>query len=57
MSGTEPCEDHVWVSIGITSRDGAVCRIWECERCRAWTAEPFESDGEIAWDDTWLSER
>jgi hypothetical protein len=57
MSGIERCETHVWASVGITARDGVVCRIWECEQCQVWTAEPFAPEREIAWDETWLSER
>ena len=57
MSGEKLCETHVWASVGVTSREGNVCRIWECERCPAWTAEPFDSELQIPWDETWLSER
>ncbi|WP_254838622.1 hypothetical protein [Natronomonas marina] len=57
MSGEEICETHVWASLGVVSRQGAVRRIWECERCPVWTAEPFDPDHELSWDDTWLSER
>jgi hypothetical protein len=56
MSGEESCETHVWASVGVATRDGTVCRIWECERCHVWTAEPFDPDRERDWDDTWLSE-
>jgi len=57
MSGQATCEEHVWASVGIVARDGAVYRIWECEQCQVWTAEPFAPDRERDWDDTWLSER
>jgi len=57
MSGEKLCEIHVWASVGVTYREGNVCRIWECERCPAWTAEPFDSELQIPWDETWLSER
>jgi hypothetical protein len=57
MSGVELCETHVWASVGVVTRDGTVSRIWECEQCRAWTAEPFDPDHEVPWDETWLSER
>lgn len=57
MAAEERCETHVWASVGITTRSGQVSRIWECEQCRAWTAEPFNPDLEIGWDETWLSDR
>lgn len=56
MVGAERCETHVWASVGITTRDGEVTRIWECEQCQAWAAEPFDPDLEVAWGDLWLSE-
>ncbi len=56
MSGEEICETHVWASVGVVTRNGAVCRIWECEQCPVWTAEPFDPDFEQNWSDTWLSE-
>lgn len=57
MSGADRCATHTWATVGVVSRDGTVSRIWECENCPAWTAEPFEPDAEFAWDDTWLAER
>jgi ribosomal protein L37AE/L43A len=57
MSGEDTCDAHTWASVGITTRERAVCRIWECEQCQVWTAEPFTPDLEVAWTDTWLSER
>lgn len=57
MSADEPCDEHAWASVGIVTREGTVCRIWECEQCQVWTAEPFDSAHERAWDDTWLSDR
>lgn len=57
MSVEEMCETHVWASLGVTTRDGVISRVWECERCPAWTAEPFDPDLEVAWEDTWLAEQ
>ena len=57
MSGDPTCETHAWASVGVVTRDGSVCRIWECENCPVWTAEPFEAEYERPWDDTWLAGR
>lgn len=57
MSADVTCETHVWASVGIVTRRETVCRIWECEQCQVWTAEPFDPELERAWDDTWQSER
>lgn len=57
MSKQGTCEHHAWASVGVVTREGTVCRIWECEQCPAWTAERFASATERPWDDTWLAER
>lgn len=57
MSGEELCETHAWASVGVVTRGETVCRIWECEQCQGWTAEPFDPEFEISWNDTWLSDR
>jgi hypothetical protein len=57
MSEAETCETHVWASVGVVNREGTVCKIWECENCPVWAAEPFQSEFERGWEDTWLSER
>jgi hypothetical protein len=57
MSDSERCGTHAWASVGVVSRAGEVARIWECERCPAWTAEAFDPEDERPWDDTWLAER
>ena len=49
------CPEHVWTSIGVTVVDGTVNRIWECERCTAWTNEPLGEDWRVPWEDTPLS--
>jgi hypothetical protein len=53
----ETCERHTWASAGVVDREGSIYRVWECEDCPVWTAQPFEADHERQWDDTWLSER
>ncbi|MHB9288767.1 hypothetical protein ACKVMT_17190 [Halobacteriales archaeon Cl-PHB] len=57
MSDESTCETHTWATAGVTSRAGDVQRIWECEDCPVWTAEPFDPDHERPWDDTWLADR
>ena len=57
MTDTDLCEKHIWASVGVATREGTICRIWECEQCPGWTAEPFEADTEVAWDDTWMAAR
>ncbi|WP_162224670.1 hypothetical protein [Halorussus amylolyticus] len=57
MSEDETCERHAWASVGVVTRAGSVCRIWECENCPVWTAEQFDPDHERLWADTWLAER
>jgi hypothetical protein len=49
------CPDHVWASIGVTVIEGTVYRIWECERCTAWTNEPLEQDRRVPREDTAVS--
>jgi len=49
------CPDHVWASIGVTVTDGTIHRIWECERCTAWTNEPLKENRRVPWGDTDLS--
>lgn len=57
MPEDDICESHTWASVGVVTRDGAVCRIWECENCPVWTVEQFDPDHERPWNDTWLAER
>ena len=57
MSQEPTCETHAWASVGVVVREGGVNRIWECENCPVWTAEPFADEHERPWDDTWLAER
>jgi len=57
MSEEEICDRHTWASVGVVTRNGTICRIWECESCPVWTAEQFDRDHERSWDDTWLAER
>jgi hypothetical protein len=49
------CPEHVWSSIGVTVIDGTTCRIWDCERCTAWTKEPLRDDRRVPWGDTDIS--
>lgn len=49
------CRDHVWASIGVTIIDGTVHRVWDCERCTAWTNEPLDDDNRVQWAETDLS--
>lgn len=49
------CPEHVWSSVGITVIDGRVTRVWDCERCTAWTSEPLDDDRRVEWADTSLS--
>jgi hypothetical protein len=56
MDDASICETHAWASIGVTARAGSICRIWACESCPTWTAEPLEPDHERRWDETWLAE-
>lgn len=46
------CPEHVWSSIGVTVIDGTIHRIWDCERCGAWTAESLADDHRVPWSDT-----
>ena len=57
MPAESTCEHHVWASVGVATRGGTVSRIWVCENCPIWTAEPLDADHERHWDDTWLAER
>jgi hypothetical protein len=57
MAREDTCDTHTWTSVGVVTREGSVCRVWECENCPAWTVETFESEYERPWDDTWLAER
>jgi hypothetical protein len=57
MSDAAICDRHAWASAGVVVRDGAVCRIWECEDCPAWTAEELDDAHEQPWEGTWLAER
>ena len=50
------CPEHVWASIGVTVLDGEVSRIWNCERCVAWTQERLDPDHRVDWDATTLSQ-
>jgi hypothetical protein len=45
----ETCPEHVWSVIGVTVVDGTVARIWDCERCTAWTTEPLDEDHHVPW--------
>lgn len=56
MTREPTCETHAWASVGVVAREGRVNRIWECENCPVWTAQPFDVDYERAWDETWLAE-
>jgi len=49
------CPEHVWASIGVTVLDGEVSRIWNCERCVAWTQERLDPAHRVDWDVTMLS--
>jgi hypothetical protein len=49
------CPEHAWASIGVTVIDGTVHRIWDCERCSAWTTESLSDDRHIPWAETDLS--
>jgi hypothetical protein len=49
------CPEHVWSSIGVTVIDGTTSRIWDCERCAAWTTEPLGDDRRVPWTDTDIS--
>jgi len=51
------CENHAWATVGVVAWSGTIHRIWECERCPVWTAEPFGPDHEMPWEETWLAER
>jgi hypothetical protein len=51
----DDCPEHVWSSVGVTVIDGSVHRIWDCERCTAWTNEPLDDDRRVPWPDTDLS--
>lgn len=51
----ERCDDHAWASVGVTTVDGQVTRIWDCERCVVWTREPLDEADEIDWAETRLS--
>lgn len=53
----ERCEQHIWASVGVVAHAETVYRIWECERCSVWTAEPFDTADEIPWDETWIADR
>lgn len=57
MSPVDTCETHTWATVGVVVRDGSICRVWECENCPVWTVEPFDTEHEQAWDDTWLADR
>jgi hypothetical protein len=46
------CPGHVWASIGVTVMDGTTHRIWDCERCTAWTSEPLDEDRHVPWTET-----
>ena len=50
------CPEHVWASIGVTVLDGEVSRIWNCERCVAWTQEHLDPSHRIDWETTALSQ-
>ena len=49
------CPEHVWASIGVTAVDGTVHRIWDCERCTAWTKEPLDENRRVPWADADIS--
>ncbi|MFW5924415.1 MAG: hypothetical protein ACOCSP_02310 [archaeon] len=49
------CPEHVWSAIGVAVIDGTVSRIWDCERCTAWTSEPLADDRRVPWPDADLS--
>jgi hypothetical protein len=51
------CDTHAWASVGVVTREETVCTVWTCENCPVWTREPFAPEHELAWDETWLSER
>jgi hypothetical protein len=55
MVAPSDCPEHVWSSVGITVVDGQLSRIWDCERCTAWTAELLDEDRHVEWGDTSLS--
>ena len=57
MTADETCETHAWASVGVVNREGSIGRVWKCERCPAWSVEPFDPDYETPWADTWLAER
>jgi len=50
------CPEHVWVSVGVSTVDGDVHRIWDCERCPAWTSEPLGDDRRVPFADTDLGD-
>ncbi len=50
MSGDPAdCPEHVWSSVGVTAVDDDVVRVWDCERCGAWTTEPLREDRRVDW--------
>jgi hypothetical protein len=49
------CSEHVWASIGVTIVDGTVTRVWDCERCPAWTKEPLDPEWLVDWDESDLA--
>lgn len=52
MVAPSDCPEHVWSSVGVTVVDGTLARIWDCERCDAWTSEPLDDDHRVPWTET-----
>jgi hypothetical protein len=52
MVAPTDCPEHVWSSVGVTVVDGTVTRVWDCERCDAWTSEPLDDDRRVPWAET-----
>lgn len=48
------CPEHVWAVIGITTVDGEIHRVWDCERCAAWTSQRLEEDRHVPFAESGL---
>ena len=48
------CTEHTWVAVGVTVIDGEVSRVWDCERCPAWTNQVLPREYELPWEETRL---
>lgn len=50
------CDEHTWVSAGVTISNGCMTRVWTCANCPGWTQEMWGRKYEINFPETSMFE-